>query len=122
MQTSAITQTDSALYEQLENVRLDLAELKSRLFRAWQRNRWRHELLHLEHLFVLALLLDEQHARESVALLREPVLQIMAHFTGDPGGEVITQEAASLLCLIENVQLKSGGSLSQPFWAIDEGS
>jgi len=113
--------SEAELHQQIEEIRADLAEIKHRLFGAWKRNRWRHELLHMEVLFTLCLIGEEQSRAEYLALLEDATLRIMRHFAEEEGGEVIVREAAHLLGLIRSVHVQTR-PVPQPVWSLTEGS
>lgn len=113
--------SDLELYEQLQMLRDSVAEIESRLFQAWKRNRWRHELLHLENLLNLTLVLDDVDRDDNLRLLKDSATQIMKHFSREEGGEVIVAEAASFLCLIETVEQRNAPDAGRA-WSRSEGS
>lgn len=113
--------SEQELYEQLRLLRDDVAEIRTRLFQAWKRNRWRHELLHLENLLSLTLVLDDGNRDDNLRLLKDSATQIMKHFSGEEGGEVIVGEAASFLCLLEAVEQRSAPEPDR-VWSRSEGS
>lgn len=113
--------SEQELYEQVQLLRDHIAEIETRLFQAWKRNRWRHELLHLESLLNLTLVLDDENRDYNLRLLRDSATQIMKHFSSEKGGEVIVSEAASFLCLIEEVEQRNVPEADRT-WSPSEGS
>lgn len=113
--------SDQELYEQLQMLRDNIAEIETRLFQAWKRNRWRHELPHLENLLNLTLVLDDGNRDDNLRLLKDSATQIMKHFSSEEGGEVIVGEAASFLCLVEAVEQRNAPEPDR-VWSRSEGS